>query len=461
MSSLESLSSAALKKAERSGADQVEVFIIETHGHSVYVENGRPRVADDKSEAGLGLKVCLGKRVGFSSGTVNKRAVEEIVREALSIARTTEEDPYFRSLPSAGKFSGRVEGVYSEETAQMGLEEIVAKAMSTVKAAEKNRNVRVPLGLIRLANYSLNVVNSSGVDFSHRGTMVFSYFKSKAATGESAGEGIEKEWSTTISKLDFEEMGNSIARKALATLKAESFKGESTVTALIAPEELKGGSMGMEGLLSVVEFATSSEQVNKKRSPWINQLGAQVASAKLTVCDEGRYPGGIRSALADDEGVETSKKTIIEGGKLLSYIYDSYNANIAGVKATGNGFRRGTRSVEGAFALPTSCAYSNMVVKPGNKSLDDIVSQIDKGVLVETFAAPEINPITGGFGCEVRNATLIEGGQLANHVKYALLTGNMYEALKNVFDVGEETKIVENSVLPPIAFSNVTLVGQK
>jgi len=42
-----------------------------------------------------------------------------------------------------------------------------------------------------------------------------------------------------------------------------------------------------------------------------------------------------------------------------------------------------------------------------------------------------------------------------------LLTGNMYEALKNVFEVGEETKIVENSVLPPIAFSNVTLVGQK
>jgi len=458
VSYLESLASTALKMAEKKGANQVEAFVIGTHGRSVYVENSKPRVADDKTEVGLSLKACLGKHVGSSSGTINVNKIslmEEIVNEALSIAKTTEEDPYFKSLPTGeGKFSGQVEGAYSEETCRISLEEIVAKAMNTVKTAEKTKNVRVPLGLIRLADYSLHVVNSLGVNFSHKGTMVFSYFKSKAAVGDKAGEGIERAWSTTISKLDFENIGNSIAEKAVATMKAESFKGESNVTALVVPIEL-------EGLLSVVEHATSSEQVNKKRSPWVNKLGTQVASEKLTVWDDGRYPGGVRSALADDEGVETSKKAIIGGGKLQSYIYDSYNANIAGVKATGNGFRRGTRSIEGAFAFPTGCSYANMVVNPGNKSLNDIVSRIDKGVLIETFASPEVNPVTGGFGCEVRNATLIEGGQLTKHIKHALLTGNMYEALKNVFDIGEETKIVENTVLPPLAFSNVTLVGQK
>jgi len=452
--SLEALASAAIKKAEKQGAEQIEVFVISTHGRSVYVEDSRPRVADDKTETGLGIKVSLGKRVGFSSGTMNHDGVEGIVDEALSIAKTTEEDPHFESLPSGRKFLGQVKGAYSEKTAQIDLEKIVAKAMETVRAAEKSRNVKVPLGLIRLSDYSLHVVNSLGVDFSHRGTMVFSYFKSRAAVGDKAGEGIEKGWSADISALDFEAMGNSIAEKALATLKAESFKDEWNVTAVIASTEL-------EGLLSAVEFATNSENVNKKRSPWINQLGAKVASEKITVWDDGRHPGGIRSALADDEGVETAKKTIIDRGKLQSFIYDSYNANIAGVKATGNGFRRGTRSIEGSFASPTACAYSNMVIKPGNKSLDAIISQIDRGVLIEAFASPEVNPITGGFGCEVRDATLIENGKLTKHVKHALLTGNIYEALKNVFDIGEEAKIVENTVLPSIAFSDVTLVGQK
>lgn len=451
---MESLSTAALKMAEKGGASQVEVFIMNTHGRSVYIEDSRPRVADDKFEVGLGIKVCLGKRIGFSSGTVNQGSLEEIVDEAMTIAKTTEEDPYFKSLPSGGKFSGQIKGAYSEETAQTDLEETAAKAVSTIRAAEKNRNVKVPLGLIRLADYSLQVINSLGVDFSHRGTMVFSYFKSKATAGENAGEGIEKEWSTDISEIDFEVIGNTIAEKALATMNAESFKEERNVTAVIVPTEL-------EGLLSAVEFATNAENVNKKRSPWINQLEAKVAEESLTIWDDGRYAGGIRSALADDEGVETSKKTIISRGRLQSYIYDSYNANICGVKATGNGFRRGTRSIEGTFASPTSCTYANMVVQSGNKSLDDIVSRIDNGVLVEALATSEVNPITGGFGCEVRDATLIEGGKLTKHVKHALLTGNIYEALKNIFDIGDQTKIVENTVLPSIAFSNVTLVGQK
>lgn len=451
---MESLSTAALKMAEKGGASQVEVFIISTHGRSVYIEDSRPGVADDKFEVGLGIKVCLGKRIGFSSGTVNHGSLEGIVDEALTIAKTTEEDPYFKSLPSGGKFSGQIKGVYSEETAQTDLEEIAAKAVSTIRAAEKNRNVKVPLGLIRLADYSLQVINSLGVDFGHRGTMVFSYFKSKATAGENAGEGIEKEWSTDISEIDFEAIGNTIAEKALATMNAESFKEERNVTAVIVPTEL-------EGLLSAVEFATNAENVNKKRSPWINQLEAKVAEESLTIWDDGRYAGGIRSALADDEGVETSKKTIISRGRLQSYIYDSYNANICGVKATGNGFRRGTRSIEGTFTSPTSCTYANMVVQSGNKSLDDIVSRIDNGVLVEALATSEVNPITGGFGCEARDATLIEGGKLTKHVKHALLTGNIYEALKNIFDISDQTKIVESTVLPSIAFSNVTLVGQK
>jgi len=455
ISSLESLASAALKKSESLGASQAEAFIINTHGRTVYIESGRPGVTDDKLETGLGFKACLGKRVGLSSGTVDEKSdVEKIVNEAFTIAKTTEEDPYFKSLPASGKFSGQVEGVYSEATAQIDLEEIVAKSMATVRTAEKNDKVRVPLGMIRLGEYSMYVANSLGVDFSHKGTMAYAYFKSKATSGEKAGEGIEKEWSTDISKLDFEKIGVSIAEKAIATLNAESYRATTSVTALIAPTELAG-------LLEVVLFSTDSEQVNKKRSPWANQLGAHVASEKLTVWDDGRYPDGIRSALADDEGVETGKKTIIDHGKLLSFIYDTYNANISGVKATGNGFRRGTRSIEGAFASPTLCSYGNMIVKPGNKRFDQIVSGIPKGVYVEAFASPEVNEFTGAFGCEVRDATLIESGQLTKNVKHALLTGNMYDALKNVFDISKETKIVGNTVLPSMAFSNVALVGQK
>lgn len=455
MSTLDSLASLVLAKAEKGGASQAEAFILDSHIRSVYIEDGIPRLADDKLERGLGLKACIRRRIGFSSGVIsNVRSAEEIVNEALSIAKTTKEDPDFQSLPSGGEVSGEIRDVFCEETAGITTEEIVAGAMIAVRVAEKNEGVKVPLGLLRLAKYSLQVSNSLGICFHHKGTMIFLHFTAKATRGKNVGEGVEKVWSTKISSIDFESIGNSIAEKALKTLEADAFRGELKGTAVIDPVEAAG-------LLISVKFATSSEQVNKGRSPWSKKIGTKVASQEFTIIDDGTYPGGIRSAVADDEGVKTTKKPIISNGVLRSYIYDSYNANIMGVRATGNGFRRGTRSIEGAFASPVACAYSNMIVKPGDKSREEIISQVDKGVLVERFASPEVNPITGGIGCEVRNATLIEGGQLTKHVKHALLTGNMYEHLRNVVGVGNDVKIVGDILLPTIAFSGATLIGQK
>jgi PmbA protein len=455
LSTLDSLASSVLTKAEKGGATQAEAFILDSHIRSIYIEDGTPHLADDKLERGLGLKACIRKRIGFSSGVIsNIKSDEEIVNEALSIAKTTKEDPDFQSLPSGGEASGEIKDVFCEETAEIATEEIVARTMTAVRIAEKNEGVKVPLGLLRLAKYSLQVSNSLGVRFHHKGTMVFLHFTAKATRGENVGEGVEKVWSTKVSSVDFERMGNSVAEKALETLEAHAFRGELKGIAVVDPVEAAG-------LLDLVKFATSSEQVNKGRSPWGKKIGTKVASQGFTMIDDGTYPGGIRSAVADDEGVRTTRKSIISNGVLRSYIYDFYNANIAGVKAAGNGFRRGTRSIEGAFASPVTCAYSNMTIKPGNKSQEEIISQIDKGVLVERFASPDVNPITGGFGCEVRNATLINGGQLTRHVKHALLTGNMYECLRNVVGVGNDVKIVGDILLPTIAFSGVTLIGQK
>jgi len=455
LSALDSLASSVLKSAEKRGASQAEAFVIDSHIRSIYIEDSVPRLADDKLERGLGVKACIHKRVGFSSGVIsNIKSAGEILSAALSIAETTKEDPDFQSLPSGGEVYGEVKDVFCEETAEITTEEIVAKAMTVVRAAEKNEGVRVPLGLLRLAKYSLQVSNSLGVRFHHKGTMVFLHFTAKATRGADAGEGVEKVWSTKISSIDFEGIGNSIAEKAPKTLEADAFQGELKGIAVIDPVETAD-------LLDSVKFATSSEQINKGRSPWIKKIGTKVASQELTIIDDGTYPGGIRSAVADDEGVRTTKKAIISEGVLKSYIHDSYNANIAGVKATGNGFRRGTRSIEGAFTSPVVCAYSNMTIKPGNKSREQIISQVDDGVLIERFASPEVNPITGGFGCEIRDATLIEGGQLTRHVKHALLTGNMYEHLRNVVGVGNDVKIVGDVILPTMAFSGAVLVGQK
>src|SRR5207245_9258045 len=110
---------------------------------------------------------------------------------------------------------------------------------------------------------------------------------------------------------------------------------------------------------------------------------------------------------------------------------------------------------------------ANRFVEPGLKSREALLAEVDSGGYVEKFAAPEVNPLSGSFAMEVRNATLIKKGELADHVKVALLTGNFYDGLKNVVGVGRELTPTHAfltapgcAYVPAMAFEGFELVGQ-
>jgi len=445
----------ALKLASRQGADQVEVFTAYTRTRNIYVENGVPHLSTNNVSIGIGLKCAIGKRVGFAASTIfSKKDIEKVVRECISIAKVSPEDPNFKSLPDPRKPSGTVKNVYDKELVEVEESKLLKSVDNIVKTAETGGKVKVLNGLLRLGEFAFHVTNSLGVDQNHKGTLVFLHFSAKASEDGRVGEGVEKAYSTTLKNIDFEKFGSELRRKTLTALKAEPYKGKEEIPVIIVPVELQGL------FESTVAFAISGEHVNKRRSPWKDKLNEKVASEALTIVDDGRMPGGILSALIDDEGVPTGTKTIVNKGVLKSFIHDTYNAYIADTESTGNGYRRFARTVEEIFSRPVSCTISNMEVKPGDKDLENMINEIDRGCLIEKFAAPYADPFTGTFGLEIRCATLIENGSLGKPIRHALLSGNFYEAIKKILMIGKEQELVENMKLPPIAFEKLELIGQ-
>jgi len=303
-------------------------------------------------------------------------------------------------------------------------------------------------GFLRITEFEFVVKNSLGVDFSHQGTLVYLFATAKKETGE----GIIKRFSTSLSGIDYQKAGEDLFERTKLASNARAFKGVKEVDAIIAPMEVAG-------ILSVIPTAASGELINRGASPWINKLGQEVASKDLTVIDDGRLPGGLKSALADDEGVPTTRKAIIEKGILKNYLFDTYNAGITGTKSTGNGFRRGTTSIENAHTRPVSCAASNVIVQPGSKDIQDLVSETDEGVLIYKFAYPHVDPISGNFGLEVRNAVLIRNGSPETAVKHAILAGNIYTALKHIDGLGKQQYFIGSFLVPYIKFSKLQLIG--
>jgi PmbA protein len=462
MTDLASINERVISKASQEGVSDVECFSLNWRSRAAYIEDSCPNIALADEESGIGVKVAVGKKVGFASATIEQEEdALSALDAAIKIARLSPDDPHFESFPSAKKVTGTVEGVFDKRVAEASSEELMDKAMIVVDSAMDSDGMEVPKGHMRAQEYEFKISNSTGLENGHKGTLLFLSFSSKITEGGKSGEGIEKIYSTQLTGVDFEAIGRKISSRAVNTLNATPFKGKLEAPAIIANVEL--GQM----LLSSVGYALSGENVNKKRSPWADKIGTKMFSDELTIHDKPHLPNAMQSAPIDDEGTPTEDRKLVEKGVLKRFINDHYNAGISNEDA-GNGYRRGVGTIEKSYLAPAICSVSNLTIPPGNKSLEDMISEMDKGIYVEKFAAPEVNQFMGAFGLEVRNASIIENGEIKEYVKFALLSGNLYESLGKILAIGNDPDfggpyLISDSgdtYCPSIAFDGFTLVGQ-
>ncbi len=454
------LASDAVRRARAAGADASEAFAIAFTTRSVYIEDDVPKVGEDRQEAGLGVRVARGKRVAFASTTLaSSEDARSGVAAAIDSLKQVPEDPDFSGFPTEAA-KGEVAGVWDSRTASTDVPGLLEAASSFTDAATDLKGTSVPKAIFRIQDYAIRVANSNDVVANHRGTLVFCYLTAKCGSKGKFGEGIMKAMDTTVRAIDFPELGRTTSRRAAENLKARTFKGTLSGTAVFYPLDL--GEM----FIQTVGSAVNGENVHKKRSAWIDKVGKEIASVGVTIRDRPRMPKGLASCVVDDEGNATRDRTLVEAGILKTYVSDRHHAPLLGT-TPGNGFRRAVATVEGSYTRPAETHVSNLVVEPGRMSLDALLAEVDHGVYVEKFAAPEVNEFSGSFAMEVRNATLIKKGELADHVKFALLTGNLYDGLKNVVGIGKDPVATHGflstpgcAYVPAMAFEGFELVGQ-
>jgi PmbA protein len=246
------------------------------------------------------------------------------------------------------------------------------------------------------------VLNTNGVDVSHRSTLAFASYNAMV-DGSSPGEGVISFASPWLKDYDPARTGERLAQQALSCREAAPFEGRANGPVMISPWEL-------EGMLSTsLCEAVRAESVTKRRSPWGQMEGQKVASDHLTIVDDPSDPRGLLSAAFDDEGVPTSVKTVVgKGCCALSFMTVTMPAYRQG--PSGNGMRRQPLDAQYQFRGPLRCSHLNLVIRPGTRSLDEMVSSIDDGLVVERFAFPTVNAQTGAFSLEVRSAYLVRRG---------------------------------------------------
>jgi PmbA protein len=204
--------------------------------------------------------------------------------------------------------------------------------------------------------------------------------------------------------------------------------------------------------------ALGANAVQRGRSPFAGRIGEELASAAFALHDDGRDPAGAASAPFDGEGLPRRRNALIEGGRLRTYLYDTYTANRegGGTGSTGSAARAGYRS------LP-SVSASNLVVAAGELTTAELLAQAGDGIFVTDVAGLHsgVNPVTGVFSVGA-SGRIIRDGALAEPVREFTIAGELVEMLRAVSAAGSEARWVPfgGSVsTPPLLIGEMSISG--
>jgi TldD protein len=172
----------------------------------------------------------------------------------------------------------------------------------------------------------------------------------------------------------------------------------------------------------------------KGSSTFAGRVGTRVASKGVTVVDDGTIAGRRGSLNIDDEGNPTQRTVLIEDGILKGYMQDSLNARLMGVLPTGNGRRE-------SFAHLPLPRMTNTTMLNGDKSVEEIIGSVEKGIYAVNFGGGQVDITNGKFVFSMSEAYLIEDGKVTSPVKGATLIGSGPDAMNRVSMIGNDMRL--------------------
>ncbi len=207
-------------------------------------------------------------------------------------------------------------------------------------------------------------------------------------------------------------------------------------------------------LLSTMTSIFSLDFVNKDLSVLKQSLNQQVFNNKISMIDNPHLNRGVKTCNFDSEGNKTHVKKLVSNGVLKMFINDQKSANEANVKPTGNGFK-------GAYNSKVSVQMTNFYIEAANQSLDEMISKIDEGVLIDNFGGLHagVNSLTTEFSLQ-SSGFYIKNGKIEKPISLITIAGNFIELLNQVEMVGDDLKFDLSIGSPSIYFKSVAVSGE-
>ncbi len=399
-------------------------------------QKGRVDVAKSTVTAGVGIRVLENGSWGFASTADAERgAVEAAVARARDNAREIAriQGKKIPALPATTLANGdTVLDGYEELSAKPLEEKLAAVIAMEKKTAGQASQIHTAVSTYREMFEEKIVVTSDGASASQklvRPELRLAAFASEDGEHNVAGNalGVTGGWNCLFDHHRAEGIVENTARQAVELLHAPHLPG-GKATVILEPSVV--GLLSHEAIGHTVEadFVLSGSVAADK-------IGQVVASELVTLCDSGTaefgdHPGG--EIPFDDEGVPSQTTTIIDRGRLVSFLHNRESAAQFGVEPTGNA-RAWLYSDEPLIRM------RNTYIRPGTMSLEEIIASTPDGYLIHGAGSGQADA-TGEFmfGCDF--AVEIKNGKLGRKLREVTISGIAFDVLQTVDAVSSEFK---------------------
>ena len=203
-------------------------------------------------------------------------------------------------------------------------------------------------------------------------------------------------------------------------------------------------NIAVKNILKSFYEAFNAKKLDMKISPFAGKLGEKIFSDKITILEEPLNPSFTINKHFDHEGTLTYNKEIVKDGVFKTCFNSIEYALKNNTKPTGN------------FGVIT-----NMHIKSGNKSYDELVSIMDNGIIIDNVEGLHagINTYTGDISLQ-STGLLVENGKVVRAIDMIILQTNIFELLSNVIEVGNDLKEFSSSFSSPsLLLDNITISG--
>lgn len=426
----------AMEFALKNGCQASRVTIYNGSSSTFEIRDMKIDRLHQASENSFIIQIYVDGRFGsYSTNRLDKKELEKFIKDGIAATRFLAEDKA-RTLPDAERyykgggedlqlFDSNFDNIQPDEKVDLAMkacDEIMGKDDRIISASSSFSDGKEFKYMVSSNGFEGEASSSS-----------FSTFASVSIKGEGEArpESYWYDFSLFYDTLKKEGIGQKALERVLRKL-GQKKAGSGKYTMVV-------DNMNSARLLSPVIEAIDGGSIQQKNSFLLDKLNQKVFGDKMTIIDEPHLKKSAGARYFDNEGVATKRQPIFENGVLKAYFIDTYRANKMNV-------------------APTISSPSIMAMNLGDKDVEGLISDVNKGIFVTGFNGGNCNSSTGDFSYGIEGF-LIENGKLTKPVSEMNVTGNMVTLWSNLAAIGNDPRTSSSWRIPSLAFEGVDFSG--